>query len=111
MMHTPMGWLPGRAIMVLPKGMAAAAVLPALVAVVEYARTQPLAVVTLGVVWPVGSTPPNRYQISTGPVVPEAAENTLVMPVTKMGWLALISKVTTDDPLLGVVAGMVVTVL
>ena len=91
----------------LPKGMVAAVVFPALVAVVLYPNTQPLAAVILGVVCPVGSTPPKRYQISTGPVVPKAAEKMLVIPVRNMGWLALIPNVMTDDPLSGIVVGIV----
>ncbi len=85
LMQIPIGWLAGNESIVLPKGMAAAVELPALVAVAERPSTQPLAAETLGVVWPVTNTPPSRYQTSTGPVVPAAAEKTLVMPVKKMG--------------------------
>jgi hypothetical protein len=105
-----MGVLAGNANISEPKGMVAATAVPALVAVADLNKTQPLAVVIDGVVCPAGNTPPNRYQISTGPEVPSAAEKTLVMPVTKIGWFALISKVITDDPLFGVVAGIVVMV-
>ena len=84
------------------KGTAAKVVLPALVAVADRPSTQPLAVDMLGAVCPEASTPPIRYQISTGPVVPEAAEKMLDSPVRNMGWLALSSKVITEDPLFGV---------
>jgi hypothetical protein len=110
-MQIPIGWFAGSAIIVLPNGTEAAAELPALVAVAVRPSTHPFAAVMLGVVCPVGRTPPSRYQISTGPVVPAAAENTLVIPVKKMGWVAFTSNVTTDEPLFGVVAGMVVIVL
>jgi hypothetical protein len=102
--------LAGKANISEPKGIAAAAAFPALVAVADLNKTQPFAVVMDGVVCPAGNTPPNRYQISTGPEIPTAAEKTLDIPVTKIGWFALISKVITDDPLFGVVAGIVVMV-
>ncbi len=83
--HIPMGWLAGSAIMAPEKGTAAKLVLPALVAVADRPNTQPFAVDMLGAVCPVARTPPNRYQISTGPVVPDAAEKMLDSPVRNMG--------------------------
>jgi hypothetical protein len=75
----------GKGNMSVPNGMGAWAALPALVAVVDLNNTHPLAAVMLGVVWPTGRTPPRRYQISTGPEVPKAAEKTFSIPVRKIG--------------------------
>ena len=80
-----MDWFAGNEIMAPPKGMLAAVEVPAVTTVDVRPNTHPFAVDILGVVWPVTRAPPTRYQTSTSPEVPEAALNTLVIPVKKIG--------------------------
>lgn len=92
----------------LAMGIAVGVVLDVTLIVAVPACTQPLAVVTLGVVAPVGKTPPTRYQTSAF-IVPVL--KVFEKPVTKMLEVVVISNVMAVEPLFGVRGGIVVIVV